>query len=115
MFFYLLLKSGIRVDYMLKCSSYLTSATALRRPVLLQLATVSTLFGSLSRLELALVGSSSRLELAWLGNSSRLELVATRRTFANSLKDRAMLLTSLSPCLLPTTMDQSITVQRGSP
>ena len=82
--------------------SNLTSATALRRPVLLQLATASTLFGSLTKLELALVGNLEleldlelEIELALVGKLE-VELATTRRTFANSLKDRAMLLTSLS-------------------
>ena len=101
-----------------RIESNLTSATALRRPVLLQLATASTLFGSLTKLELALVGNLEleldlelEIELALVGKLE-VELATTRRTFANSLIDRAMLLTSLSLCLLPTRLDQSITVQR---
>ena len=86
-----------------RIESNLTSATALRRPVLLQLATASTLFGSLGKLELALVGKLDELELDLeleielaLVGKLEVELATTRRTFANSLKDRAMLLTSLS-------------------
>ena len=86
---------------------------------MLQLATASTLFGSLTKLELALVGKLELdleldIELALVGKLE-VELATTRRTFANSLKDRAMLLTSLSLCLLPTRLDQSITVQRRGP